>query len=354
MKRSVLAGIVLLWAAAAQAHKPSDSYLTLRPDGTRLSVQWDIALRDLDHAIGLDGDSDGAITWGEVRARQGAIAAYALARLRIAANGTACTSRPTEQLIDRHSDGAYAVLRFAVDCARDIRTVEVRYSLFFDFDPQHRGVLRVVDPGGPRILLFTADQRVQRVELMATRSWDSAREFWRDGVRYIWTGLGHVTFLLALLLPAVVRREGGRWHAVEARHPRDDTLKVMIAFTVAHSLTLSLTGLGMIHLPARWVESGIAASVAVAALTAAYPLFANGRWLMSFAFGLLHGCGMASAFADRCLAVGSTPLGLLAFNTGVESGQVTMVCAVLTLAFLGRRTWLHQRFPWSWALPRSP
>jgi len=92
-----------LWAVAARAHKPSDSYLTLRADGAQLGVQWDIALR----ALGLDADSDGALTWGEVRARQDAIAAYALARLRIDGDGVACTSRPIAHLIDHHTDGAY-------------------------------------------------------------------------------------------------------------------------------------------------------------------------------------------------------------------------------------------------------
>ncbi|MEP7068187.1 MAG: hypothetical protein ABI789_03055, partial [Usitatibacter sp.] len=66
---------------AAQAHKASDSYLTLRAEGASLAGQWDIALRDLDLALGLDVNGDGSITWGEVRARQSAIADYALSRL---------------------------------------------------------------------------------------------------------------------------------------------------------------------------------------------------------------------------------------------------------------------------------
>ena len=74
---------VVVWAAAAQAHKPSDSYLVLRQTGSSVQGQWDIALRDLDYAIGLDADSDGAITWGELRARRDAITSYALSRLQL-------------------------------------------------------------------------------------------------------------------------------------------------------------------------------------------------------------------------------------------------------------------------------
>jgi hypothetical protein len=103
--------LLLLWIAPAQAHKPSDSYLALSLADDRLSGQWDIALRDLDYAIGLDADGNGEITWGEVKAKHQEIAAYALARLAIAADGALCPATVREHLIDNHSDGAYAVLR---------------------------------------------------------------------------------------------------------------------------------------------------------------------------------------------------------------------------------------------------
>ena len=79
--RGVIGWMCLLWALAAQAHKPSDSYLTITQSADGFSGRWDIALRDLDFALGLDADGDGAITWGEVRAKHADIAAYAGARL---------------------------------------------------------------------------------------------------------------------------------------------------------------------------------------------------------------------------------------------------------------------------------
>ena len=81
--RTLLALLLLLAAALAHAHKPSDSYLAVRVEGSNLSGQWDIALRDLDFAIGLDDSGDGDITWGEVKAHHADIAAYALARLKL-------------------------------------------------------------------------------------------------------------------------------------------------------------------------------------------------------------------------------------------------------------------------------
>ena len=112
MRRLALMPVLSLWIAPADAPKPSDSYLALSLAGDRLSGQWDIALRDLDYAIGLDADGNGEITWEEVKAKHAEIAAYAMARLAIAADGAPCPTNVTQHLIDNHSDGAYAVLRF--------------------------------------------------------------------------------------------------------------------------------------------------------------------------------------------------------------------------------------------------
>ena len=84
----------------AHAHKPSDSYLRLNVAETAITGQWDIALRDLDFAIGLDGDQDNAITWGEVKAKHQEIAAYALSRLTLGEAASPCRPVLRQQMID--------------------------------------------------------------------------------------------------------------------------------------------------------------------------------------------------------------------------------------------------------------
>ena len=343
MRRVALIVAVLLWAGAAYAHKPSDSYLTLRADGVRLNAQWDIALRDLEQAIGLDTDSDGAITWGEVRAHREAIAAYALARLQVDGDGAACTGGAVDLRIARHTDGAYAALAFSYACPRAPRALAVRYGLFFEFDPQHRGLLRVDGSDGSDHELFTVDQPSRQVDLMATRSWASVVAFWRNGVWHIWGGYDHVLFLLALLLPAVLERRDGRWQPLGLRAAVAKTLKVVTAFTIAHSITLSLAAVGLVQVPARLVEAGIAASVVIAALNNAYPIFADGRWLVGFGFGLLHGFGFASVLADLGLPRGTLAVALVGFNLGVECGQLAIVAAFLPLAYVLRGTAFYRR-----------
>jgi len=343
---------------SAHAHKPSDSYLTLKVEGAKIQGQWDIALRDLDFAIGLDGNGDGEITWGELRVRHDAIAAYALPRLKIQAAGSdgenECPARATEHLVDNHSDGAYAVLRFVAECPKPPAALELTYALLFDVDPQHKGLLRLEYQGAGHITtttgIFSPGKSNQRFELSEASLLRQFLDYGKEGIWHIWIGFDHILFLLSLLLPAVLLRQyqqqQARWQAVSGFRPAFwEVFKIVTAFTVAHSITLSLATLGVVTLPTRWVESAIAASVALAALNNIFPLslVENRRWIVAFVFGLIHGFGFASVLADMGLPQGTLLLALVGFNLGVEAGQLAIVSAFLPAAYWLRATWFYQR-----------
>jgi HupE / UreJ protein len=123
-----------------------------------------------------------------------------------------------------------------------------------------------------------------------------------------------------------------------------DVLKVVTAFTLAHSITLSLAVLGAVELPSRLVESVIAASVVAAALNNVRPLVTRRLWLVAFGFGLVHGFGFASVLADLGLPSDALALALVGFNVGVELGQLAIVLLFLPLAFALRRTSFYRRW----------
>ena len=332
--------LALATATSAQAHKPSDSYLGISV-GEALTGEWKIALRDLDYAIGLDGNDDGAITWGELRQRHQAIATYALSRLQIEGDGAACPIQAGAQLVESLTDGAYTVLRFPIGCAQQPQSLRVDYNLFFDIDPQHRGLFRLDVNGTSQTSVFSPDSRQQRFDLATASLLRQFATYVHEGVWHIWIGYDHILFLVTLLLPAVLRRQEGRWTAVPRF--RDGLLHVIgivTAFTLAHSCTLSLAALGLIGLPSRLVESVIAGSIIIAALNNFHPVVTRRLWLVALTFGLAHGFGFASVLADLGLPRDARLVSLVAFNVGVELGQLAVVAVAMPLVYSLCR-WRH-------------
>jgi hypothetical protein len=342
--RILLVLVWLLFTLPAWAHKPSDSYLSLSVQNNHIEGQWDIALRDLADAIGLDSDGNGDLTWGEVRNKHDEIRAYALSRLALSTDQQACTTQVLEQLIDHHTDGAYSVLRFRADCGDPIEQLAVNYRLLFDIDAQHKGLLRLTQGGQTSTAIFSRESPTQEFSIAERSRWNESIQFIREGIWHIWLGFDHVLFLLALLLPAVMIRVHGRWQAAgDFSSVCRNVVGIVTAFTMAHSLTLSLATLDIIQLPSRLVESTIAASVVLAGLGNLYPTMMSRRWMIAFVFGLIHGFGFAAVLTDLGLPQDSLLLSLVSFNIGVEIGQLAIVAAFLPLAYLIRGSWSYPR-----------
>jgi hydrogenase/urease accessory protein HupE len=160
------------------------------------------------------------------------------------------------------------------------------------------------------------------------------RAYFAHGMEHILFGYDHLLFVLALILIVPSARV---------------LFFTITAFTIAHSLTLALATLGVVHVPGPPVEASIALSILLLATELVHTrrgevgLTARWPWLVAFSFGLLHGFGFASALLDVGLPQGDIPLALFAFNVGVECGQLAFVAVVLSLAALARRSRLAAR-----------
>ncbi|MBI5717977.1 MAG: HupE/UreJ family protein [Burkholderiales bacterium] len=340
-------GLALCRPGPAAAHTTSEAYLTLasRAGSATVTGRLDISLRDLDEVLALDGDGNGEITWGELRESRAAIGAYATARIGVGAAGRPCTPAAGELQVVGHGSGNYAVLALTFECAAPMRELSLDYRLFGDANPMHRGLLKlesgattrsaVLDPGAPA---------PQHYVLAEASGWTTLVTYVGQGVWHIWIGIDHILFLVALLLPAVLWRESGRWVAAAAfRGVSWDVLKVVTGFTLAHSITLTLATLGWVTLPSRPVESVIAASVALAAANNLWPVIGARRWMVAFVFGLVHGFGFAGALAELGLPQGALAWSLFGFNVGVELGQLAIVGLFLPVAFALRGTAFYRR-----------
>lgn len=328
----VFAGLLFVLGAAgfpAHAHKASDSFLTLHLEPHFVRGRWDIALRDLEPVLGLDADRDGRITWGEMTARRADLERYVFARLRLHDGNADLPLRPTDLLTVEHSDGGYAVLTWEAPLPTGNAPLELEYTLFAAIDAGHRGLVRVVESGGEQSFVMGGPRVAATISRRAAPAWTLLPTLVPEGVRHILTGYDHLLFLAALLLPFAVPGRTSREGL--ARPVFGPVLKIVTAFTVAHSLTLALAAAGWVRLPSRWIETVIAASIVLAALRNLGGDSANERAGMAFGFGLIHGLGFASVLGDFGLTGGRLGWGLIGFNLGVELGQLACVAGGFAL-----------------------
>ncbi len=330
--------LLLLLPAVAGAHSASTSFLSLNIDGANVTGEWDIALRDLEEAVGLDADSDGQLTWGEVRGARARIDSYAMSRLRLSDGSTDCPLQVRELRVADHLDGRYAALQLVGTCAAAPTRLRLRYDLLFDLDALHRGLLRFDLDGEQSSDVFSPQRREINLETASVMS--VFRSYLHEGIWHVWTGWDHLLFLAALFLPAAARRTRQGWQVAERlRVPLWESARVVTAFTIAHAATLSLAALGWVQWPTRWVESAVAATVVFAAFNNLAPLVSS-RWLPMLAifFGLIHGSAIAGALLELGLPVRGRVWALLAFNLGVECAQLALVVCVVPLGFVLRRS----------------
>lgn len=338
----------LTWVATASAHIASNGFLTLNVEGANVSGSIELALRDGELAVGLDSNRDGRITWGEVRSHERDLALYIQSRLSIGTDTSRCSLTFSGVEVNQRVDGNYLWLPFAAACGSRPAHLIIDYRLLRDIDPSHRGLLTISAWGATQTAVLGGGS-AQSIALDHPSAWRAFREYLTTGVWHIWSGVDHLLFLLSLLLPAVLRRREQQWEAVPLARPAFvNILKVVTAFTVAHSITLSLAAFDVVRLPSRLTESVIAASIIVAALNNVIPKVTEGRWRIAFAFGLLHGFGFASVLADMGLPPGARVVSLVAFNLGVELGQLAVVIAVMPLAFAVRATTFYRRTVMQW------
>lgn len=290
-------------AAPAMAHQGgATGYATVSVDGQ--SVRYALALP----AEGL----------GDAGRDLGALAGAIARQVVVEADGTACSGVPagTRPPVAGR-DSVEVIVHYA--CTAKIRTLSIRDGTDALFGPDHHTIADIEWPGGARQVMFEPGQRQVNVAVVVaggeeTRS-TSFVSFVALGVEHIVGGIDHLLFLLALL--AVVRTV---WQ----------TVKIVTAFTLAHSVTLSLAALGLVEVPSAIVEPLIAASIVWVALENLFaPQNVGRRWLVAALFGLVHGLGFASALTDLGLPRGAMVQALLGFNIGVELGQVAFIAVVL-------------------------
>ena len=218
---------------------------------------------------------------------------------------------------------SYARQHFRFRSTTEVKRVQLSSALFFTVIRNHQAAVIVSWGGAQKVFTkygpFELDLTPARLNptILGT-----AAEFILWGMHHIFVGYDHIAFLMALLLAAQRLR---------------DMVRVVTSFTVAHSITLLLAALDVIRLPGAVTESLIAASIVYVAAGELLHHRGSHRWMLTFAFGLVHGLGFSSVLRERLQDLQSIAVPVVSFNLGVELGQISILLVVLPVLTLIRR-----------------
>jgi hydrogenase/urease accessory protein HupE len=320
----LLAAFALARAAPAGAHPAPFTFMDLRLQPGAIELTLVAHIYDVAHDLGVQ-PQERLLQAATLAERGTAIVDMLRARLQLTADGQVLgtgTWSAVEPLPDRQA----IRLRARVPLARQPGRVELA-TVMFPYDPQHRTFLNVYE--GDALTQAIVDRDRHRFEYFSgTRqgTFEVLQKFVPAGVHHILIGPDHLLFLVGLLLLGGSIRQ---------------LVFVVTAFTLAHSVTLSLAALGMLIPPPGAIEPAIALSVVY--VGADNLLVGRGRdtraWI-AFAFGLIHGFGFANVLREMDLPARALGWTLFGFNLGVELGQLSVVAIVASVL-----AWIRARSP---------
>jgi hypothetical protein len=314
----------LIWGALAipnaKAHDLNSSYsaIVVTPDSLQAVFTFDLS--DLNKHFHLDADGDANIGRDELLSAMPAIYDYVEAHTTVAINFSPAKLERRAGGFNKDDFGnVFINFNFVKKLSALPAEISLQVDFFEKFGGQHKNLVKVVAGEQTQQAVFSAGNQRQRfavggqVSLLA-----QIGEFTQLGIEHIFLGYDHIMFLFALIVI------GGRLGSL---------VKIVTAFTVAHSITLILAALEILKLPPQIIETGIALSIAYVAAENFVIAQSDHRWILTFIFGLVHGFGFANVLRDLGLPASGLVPSLLAFNVGVEIGQLCIVaiCFPMTL-----------------------
>ena len=336
------------------SHEPNQSYLFLRiyeADG--IQGRFEINVKELNKVFGFNLPDNSTVE--DAKPYINTIKTYILENSSFHSGNTKYELILTDLGITETGMGNYIKYQFKLKDSEEIPDkLDIYYNLAFHKDPKHKGFLvmeynwkaGVIDGYTNIIEDFGPDDTSTTLALDESSVFTGFMAMVKQGVWHIWIGLDHILFLLALILPAVVRRKNNSifgWEPVMTfKAAFFYIIKVVSFFTIAHTITLTLASLNLINLPSQIVESIIAFSIGLAAYHNIRPIFKMKDWVIAFIFGLFHGFGFASVLGDLGLTGEFLTLSLLGFNIGVEVGQLVIIAAIFPILYVFRN---HKSYP---------
>ncbi|MEH7549666.1 MULTISPECIES: HupE/UreJ family protein [Bacillaceae] len=234
--------------------------------------------------------------------------------------------------IEMLKERPFAVIKMEYNTNHKPKKLVVQYNMFMDdSDPSHANFATVKMDGKQQEKILTFESR--EFEIGNISFMQNAIQFLTLGLKHIFTGYDHILFVISLLFGAKTIRH---------------ILSLVTAFTIAHSITLALATLDIVHLPTRFVESAIALSIIYVALMNIFNQDSKHQPWLAFAFGLIHGFGFAGILSEMRLDTNHMAASLLSFNIGIEIGQLLIVSLVFPIILWVKKLTVK---PVRWVIP---
>ena len=334
------------------AHRSNESYVYFNVADDSLSGRFEVTLPDLDKLLQVDANEDGEVQESELNEAGPKIFEYLSKRLSVEIEGKTIGLEPTDiKLLDAGQVGVFAQIGFDTIGVENVpEELRIHYAPLTDVNSNHAGFILIdsntrtgVEENEAFVsLTFDEGDPFKTLSLVGEPWMKVFVDFVIHGVWHIWLGFDHVIFLITLLLPSVMIALNRKWAPEEEFGSAFwNVVKIVTAFTLSHSVTLALAALGIVSLPASFVEAVIAASIIIVALMNIAPSLHRHMLLVVLAFGLFHGFGFANVLAPLPIDPTRKVVGLAAFNIGVELGQIAIVIVVFPILWLLRRWALY-------------
>jgi hydrogenase/urease accessory protein HupE len=323
---------------SARAHQPGLSSLFVNLGTNQLSVRLIMAWQEVDALVPLDANQDRSVSEAELTAAKSKLSRLAEGALDIVSDGRMLAlKRPPE--ISYDSEDTTGIRFHLVYEFPSTRVLTVTSEIISELQQGHSQVVSIRSSNGVELgtAILERDKPSVDVPLFAihekppaSTKMNTIRQFIALGLEHIVTGWDHLAFLFGLLVI------GGKLR---------DAVKIITSFTIAHSLTLALATLNIIRIPSSVVEPIIAASIIYVGFENIVRRNFEKRWMLTFAFGLIHGCGFASVLREMGIGENGSSVvtPLVCFNVGVELGQLAIAAIMLPLIWK-----LKPTFPKRW------
>lgn len=358
MIRVVLAALACLLCVlssslvpSAVAHGLGQSYIYFQIREDSISTRVELPIKELNDVLELGLSTDEKVKSEDIEPHLETIKTYVDKNLALDCAPDACRQEFRDYGFLNTTFAQFLQLNYDLAGFQALpQSIDVAYDVILEQLPQHTNMLLVEENWrtgtfqneSEPLIIFTKPGQTQTLDLTAGGLWQGFLAIVQLGILHIVSGIDHVLFLVALLLPSVLRRQKDEpWQPVGKFSTACVYLiKIATAFTIAHSITLCLATLQIVQVPTRVVESVIAASIGLAALDIFYPVFRGRSWVIIFLFGLFHGFGFADILTKLGITNQHAALSLFGFNLGIEIGQLMIIAVIFPVLYFLR----NQRF----------